>query len=151
MTFNFFEDNQDLLENFLNDWKNMSFNNNFQSLMKTDIKEYNDSYVFISEVPGFKKEDIKISLEKGILVIEAHPSINNNEEDNKEDNKEKIPKAKFHYLRQERITGIIKRSFKLGEEFNIENIEGNLENGLLTIKINKKEKTLKPKQYLELK
>ncbi|KND62493.1 Hsp20 family protein [Candidatus Phytoplasma phoenicium] len=153
MTFTFFDDNQDLLEHFLKDWRNNSFSNNFQSLMKTDIKEYHDSYVLISEVPGFKKENIKISLDKGILVIEAQPSLTENKEidDKQENNKEKMPKEKFHYLRQERLTGIIKRSFNLGEQFSIEDIKGNLENGLLTIKVNKKQKELQPKKYLELK
>ncbi|MDV3167121.1 MAG: Hsp20 family protein [Vigna little leaf phytoplasma] len=148
MVLSLFDENQDLLENFFQDWKNASLYNSFQVLMKTDIKEYNDRYVLESELPGFKKENIKISLDNGILTVEAHPSIIN---DNKEDTKQKDPKEKFHYLRQERLNGIIKRSFNLGEEYSMEDIKGSLENGLLVIEINKKQQKPQPKQYLELK
>ncbi|AYJ01524.1 molecular chaperone Hsp20 [Candidatus Phytoplasma ziziphi] len=131
--------NQDLLENLFEDFKNDSFFNTSNFLMKSDIKEYNDHYVLITEIPGFKKEEIKISLENGYLILEAFPS------------KKEETKKEFNYLKKERITGIIRRSFNLGENFNIKDIQGHLENGLLILKINKKREETKPKEYLELK
>jgi len=58
-------------------------------LMKTDIKESENEYTLEVEVPGFKKEDIKIDLENGYLTISAK------KEQKEEDEKE-------HYLRRER-------------------------------------------------
>ncbi|MEZ0180542.1 Hsp20 family protein ['Camptotheca acuminata' phytoplasma] len=132
--------NQDLLEDLFENFKNSSFSNDSYFVMKSDIKEYEDHYILISEVPGFKKEEIKIFLENGYLVLEAHPS--------KEKEKEE---KRFNYLRKERIKGIIRRSFNLGDDFTIKDIQGNLENGLLILKINKKKEEPRPKEYLELK
>ncbi|WP_341266655.1 Hsp20/alpha crystallin family protein [Candidatus Phytoplasma fraxini] len=132
--------NQDLLENVFEDFKNNSFFENSYFLMKTDIKEYNDHYVLITELPGFTKEEIKISLDNGYLILEAIPS-----------HKKEEKTEKFNYLKKERITGVIRRSFNLGEQFNIKDIDGNLENGLLILKIKKKQEEVKPKEYLELK
>ena len=47
------------------------------SSMKTDILELKDGYELQIDVPGFKKEDIKISLEKGYLTIEAKKEDSN--------------------------------------------------------------------------
>ncbi|MEC4558922.1 MAG: Hsp20 family protein ['Conium maculatum' witches'-broom phytoplasma] len=63
----------DLLENLLDEWENVSLGENYSSWMRTDIKEYPQHYELISELPGFKKENIKISLEEEWLIVEAHP------------------------------------------------------------------------------
>ncbi|MFB5029662.1 MAG: putative Hsp20 family chaperone [Candidatus Phytoplasma pruni] len=148
MFFNANDRNNDLLENLLDDWKRISFGDNSHSFMKTDIKEYPQHYELISELPGFKKENIKISLEEGWLIIEAHPKQENPSKAVQKN--ESQPEVNF--LRQERIRGIIKRSFNIGEDFSIKDIDGALNNGLLTIIIKKKpEEPQKEKQYLELK
>ena len=41
------------------------------NVMKTDIKETDDGYELIVDLPGFKKDEIKVSLEDGYLTIEA--------------------------------------------------------------------------------
>ena len=41
------------------------------NVMKTDIKETDDNYELIVDLPGFKKDEIKVSLEDGYLTIEA--------------------------------------------------------------------------------
>ncbi|MDV3168029.1 MAG: Hsp20 family protein [Candidatus Phytoplasma stylosanthis] len=132
--------NPDLLENLFENLRSTSFSNDDYFVMKTDIKEYKDHYVLISEVPGFKKEEIKVFLENGYLVLEAHPHEKEEEKENE-----------FNYLRKERIKGVIRRSFNLGENFNMQDIQGSIENGLLIIKINKKQEEVKQKEYLELK
>ncbi|WP_017192815.1 Hsp20 family protein [Italian clover phyllody phytoplasma] len=148
MFVNAIDKNNDLLENLLDYWKSVSFGENSHSFMRTDIKEYPQHYELISELPGFKKENIKISLEEGWLIIEAHP----HQEKPSKDVQKNESQPEVNFLRQERIRGIIKRSFNIGEDFSIEDIDGSLNNGLLTIIIKKKpEKTRKEKQYLELK
>ena len=42
-----------------------------QNLMKTDVRETADAYEMKVELPGFKKENVKISLENGYLTINA--------------------------------------------------------------------------------
>ncbi|TVY12167.1 Hsp20/alpha crystallin family protein [Candidatus Phytoplasma pini] len=141
MNFNLIKSNQDLLEDLFEDFKSIPFSSgHYQNILKTDIKEYKNNYIFEIEIPGFKKEDVKISLEDGWLVVEVNRSNDIPENENNKPN----------YLKQERIKGMIRRSFNLGKEFNIKDVEGNLENGLLTIKINKKQKETKPKEYLSL-
>jgi HSP20 family protein len=134
--------NQSLLEELFDDFKGISFAENYNNFMRTDIKEYKNHYILISELPGLKKEDIKISLEKRRLIIEAVTPKTNKEEEK--------PQEGFNYLRQERIQGIIRRSFLLNEDITMDDIKGNLKDGLLTIEINKKERKSQPKQYLKL-
>ncbi|NWN45477.1 Hsp20 family protein [Candidatus Phytoplasma pruni] len=148
MFVNVIDRKNDLLENLLDEWKSVSLGENSSSWMRTDIKEYPQHYELISELPGFKKENIKISLEEGWLMVEAHPDSKNPSKDVKKNASE----PQVNFLKQERMRGIIKRSFNIGEEFSIEDIDGTLNNGLLTITIKKKPaEPQKEKQYLELK
>ena len=63
-----------------------------QNLMKTDIKEMEDGYELEMDLPGFKKEEISISLEDGNLTIQAAKGL---DEDEKE-------KKSGRYIRRER-------------------------------------------------
>ena len=51
------------------------------NVMKTDIKETDDNYELIVDLPGFKKDEIKVSLEDGYLTIEAAKGLDEDEED----------------------------------------------------------------------
>ena len=72
-----------------------------QNLMKTDIKEMEDGYELEMDLPGFKKEEISISLEDGNLTIQAAKGL---DEDEKE-------KKSGRYIRRERYAGSCARSF----------------------------------------
>ena len=50
-----------------------------QNLMKTDIKEMEDGYELEMDLPGFKKEEISISLEDGNLTIQAAKGLDGRE------------------------------------------------------------------------
>ena len=63
-------------------------------VMSTDIHKKDGDYILDIELPGYKKEDIKIALEKGTLSISAHKSETQEEKD-----------AKGNLIRQERYTG----------------------------------------------
>ena len=74
--------------------------NKEKEYMKTDIFEHNNNYIIEMDLPGLKKEDIKIIYESGYLTIKAtkkHLSSNPNT-----------------YIRRERFYGEIKRSFYIG-------------------------------------
>lgn len=96
-----------------------------ENFMFTDIFEDDNKYTLNIEVPGFNKDDIKLSLEDGYLTVEA-----SHEENNVEENQE------TKYLLQERYNGKFSRSYYVGDVHE-EKINANLNNGILTITINK--------------
>lgn len=95
--------------------------------MKCDIYEKDNKYYIEMEVPGFKKEDIDISLKDGYLTIKAEKKTSNEEKD---ENKK--------FLRKERNYFKTERSFNLGN-IDEENIDASFENGILIIVIPKAE------------
>lgn len=108
----------------------------FHNLMKTDIVERKDSYLLKINVPGVKKEDVKISLKEGYLLVEV--KLENEFEEN----------DKFIY--QERRVGEYSRSYNVGDEVSQEDISAGLENGVLTITIKKSEPKEKKAQYITI-
>lgn len=99
-----------------------------QNLMKTDVKETEDAYEVDVDLPGFKKEEISLELNNGYLTISAEKSL----EKGKENKKGKM-------LRQERYSGVMQRSFFVGEHLTEEDIKASYENGVLHVMIPKKE------------
>ena len=86
--------------------------------MKTDIKETKDCYEFVVEVPGVKKEDLKMELHDGNLIVSYE--INN-------DDKEK----KDNYIINERKVRSASRSYYLGRDYKEEDIKAKFDDGLL--------------------
>ena len=97
------------------------------NVMKTDIKETDDGYELIVDLPGFKKDEIKVSLEDGYLTIEAAKGL---DEDEKKSGK---------YIRKERYAGSCQRSFYVGDNLTQEDIKGEFKHGILTLNVPKKE------------
>ena len=98
------------------------------NVMKTDIKENDDGYELIVDLPGFKKDEISLELNNGYLTISTEKSL----EKDKENKKGKM-------LRQERYSGVMQRSFFVGEHLTEEDIKASYENGVLHVMIPKKE------------
>ena len=99
------------------------------NVMKTDIKETDDNYELIVDLPGFKKDEIKVSLEDGYLTIEAAKGL---DEDERE-------KKTGKYIRKERYAGACQRSFYVGDNLTQEDIKGEFKHGILTLNVPKKE------------
>lgn len=99
------------------------------NVMKTDIKETDDGYELIVDLPGFKKDEIKVSLEDGYLTIEAAKGLDEDEQE----------KKSGKYIRKERYAGALSRTFYLGEEIREEEIKAKFENGILSVSIPKEE------------
>lgn len=93
------------------------------SVMKTDIKKEDGKYVFEIDMPGFEKEDIKISLKDGYLTIATEKKESNDEKD-----------QQGNYLRRERYYGAYSRSFYVGD-VNETDINANYKNGILTVDV----------------
>ena len=97
--------------------------------MKADIKNYQDKYEVVCEVPGLKKEDIHVSMESDVLAISVTHS-------NKEE------EAEFSYLLRERVEGEITRKFKL-PYVDTSKISASLDSGILTLTLPKMEERAK--------
>ena len=125
-------------DNATKDVEKKLYGRHAHNVMKTDIKETDDGYELIVDLPGFKKEDVKLDLDNGYLTISAQ----RNEELDDKDNEGR-------YIRQERATGSCARSFYVGKELEPKDISAKFENGILTLHLPKAEaKKLEPKQTL---
>ncbi|MDY6063291.1 MAG: Hsp20/alpha crystallin family protein [Erysipelotrichaceae bacterium] len=94
------------------------------SIMKTDIYEKDGKYNLIIEAPGYKREDINISLYQGNLTI----SLSKNETTEEKDGKGNV-------IRQERYSGNCSRTFYVGEGIRESDIVASLEEGELKISL----------------
>ena len=95
-------------------------------VMKTDIKEMDNGYELEIDLPGFSKDEVKASLENGYLTISAEKGLDKEEKDGK-------------YIRKERYSGAMSRSFYVGDELKQEDIKAKYEDGILKLSVPKKE------------
>ena len=111
------------------------------NLMKTDIKEKKDGYELEIDLPGFKKEDVKIQLKNGYLNIQATREEKKDEKD-----------EKGKYVRRERYTGTCNRSFYVGPNIKHEDIHAKYENGILHVTFPKEEtkKEVEEKKFIAI-
>jgi len=112
---------------------------NFQ-LMKTDIREDEKGYLLEVDLPGYKKEDIKIDVTDGYLTIHAKTTDEINDEE------------KGKYVRRERFMGECTRSFYVGDDVKEDEIKASFKNGILKLevpKINPEDKK-EEKKYIEI-
>ena len=146
--------NDDLMDDLFNDNWERDFDRAMQTMqprsmfgkrsanvMKTDVRETKDGYDVFVDLPGFKKEDVKLDLQNGYLTITANRSENLDEKDNE-----------GRYIRHERCTGSCARSFYVGEELKPTDVAAKFENGILELKLPKAEKQLpdEPSPLIEL-
>ena len=109
-------------------------NTNFHegmTLPKVNISENTDGFHLEMAVPGFKKKDFNISVEKDELLISAEVKTD------KEEVEDNFTRREFGY-------GSFQRTFVLPETVNGDKIEAKYEDGILNISIPKKEEA-KPK------
>jgi HSP20 family protein len=112
------------LDNLLND--EPSTNEYRMNTPEVNIVETNDDYQLELNVPGRKKDDFKITVDKNILTV----SFEKKEE--QKDESKKIIKREF-------VTKSFKRSFSLDEKINADEINAKYEDGLLLLTLPKKE------------
>ena len=113
---------------------------NLQGLpgFKTDIKDTGDSYIIESELPGFKKEDIKIDINGDTMTICAENTKTTEEKDDSS------------YIRRERTFGSVARTFDISE-IRSADITAAFENGILTLDLPKKQASAPANRRLEIK
>ena len=111
-----------------------------RNMMKTDIKERDDSYELEMDLPGFKKDEVKVALENGYLTISAAKGLDEDEQE----------KKSGRYIRRERYSGSCSRSFYVGEDVRQEDIKGEFKHGILKLTIPKKAAQVPEKKYIAI-
>ena len=111
-----------------------------RNMMKTDIKERDDSYELEMDLPGFKKDEVKVALENGYLTISAAKGLDEDEQE----------KKSGRYIRRERYAGACQRTFYVGEDVRQEDIKGEFKHGILKLTIPKKAAQVPEKKYIAI-
>ena len=118
--------NNNLLSDFFlfdDDIDKRLYGKNARNLMKTDVKDSGDHYDVAIDLPGFKKDEISVSVDNGYLTVSAE----------KGQEKEEKEEKSGRYIRRERCAGSVSRSF---------------EDGILALQVAKKEEKEEEKKAL---
>ena len=139
-------------ENLFDDFMDDAFERNFfggrnplygkhsKNLMKTDVKETETGYELDIDLPGFKKDEISAHLEDGYLTVSAAKGVDKDEKD-----------KEGRYIRRERYSGSMTRSFYVGNAVAEEDIKAKYEDGILSLSIPKKDpKAVEAKKYIAI-
>ena len=139
-------------ENLFDDFMDDNFERNFfgsrnplygkhsKNLMKTDVKETDNGYELDIDLPGFKKDEITAHLEDGYLTVSAAKGVDKDEKD-----------KEGRYIRRERYSGSMTRSFYVGNAVTEQDIKAKYEDGILSLSIPKKDpKTVEAKKYIAI-
>ena len=102
---------------------------------RVDIKEKKKKYEITADLPGVDKDDLSVTLEDGVLTIEAST------------NEEKTEEEDGKVIRKERRSGKFMRSFNLGLDVKEADVSARFKDGVLTLTVPKAEASVsKPKK-----
>ena len=108
-----------------------------KNLMKTDVRETEDSYELDVDLPGFKKDEVNVELKNGYLTIQAAKGLDKDEKDDQ-----------GRYIRQERYAGAMSRSFYVGDGVTVDDMKAKFEDGILQISVPKTTVEALPKKNI---
>ncbi len=94
-------------------------------IFPVDIRVADDEYLIEAFLPGVSADDLDIQIESNVVTLKGELSIEHNEED--------------RYLLQERPSGTFQRSIELPDDVDADNVEAELKNGVLTVRLPKSE------------
>ena len=104
------------------------YGRNAKREMKTDVREKEDGYEIDMDLPGFKKDQVELSLENGYLTVTANKGFDKDEKD-----------KQGRMIRQERYAGSMQRSFYVGDNMTEEDVKAHFEDGVLHLNLPKKD------------
>ena len=104
------------------------YGRNAKREMKTDVREKEDGYEIDMDLPGFKKDQVELSLENGYLTVTANKGFDKDEKD-----------KQGRMIRQERYAGSMQRSFYVGDNMTEEDVKARFEDGVLHLDLPKKD------------
>ena len=128
--YNPFRELEEMSRSFWNDTELTAF--------RTDIKKQDGNYILEAELPGFKKEDISIDIDKDCLTISAEHKSEENEDD-----KDK------GFIRRERYYGSYSRSFNI-TGINVDAISASYNDRVLTLTMPEKTPEIPAARRLEI-
>lgn len=123
-----YRNRKDLFDEALDAFFRPTFFNLDDGAMKTDIREDKDGYKLEIEMPGYQKEDIRISLEEGYITVSAKK------------NEKVTDESEGRYLRRERNVSC-SRSYYVGD-VEEKDIEAKFDNGVLTLHLPKEKEKI---------
>lgn len=131
----------EFFDDMMNDWSDHPmFGKHEKNWMKTDVVDNGSSYELDMDLPGFKKEDIKIELDQGYLTVSAAKSVDNDKQDDK-----------GNYIRRERRVGSCSRSFFVGDNMTQEDVKASFSDGILHLTLPKKDAPqVENKKYISI-
>ena len=92
-----------------------------------DVEEREKDYVFSVEVPGVEKDQVRVELQNGSIVISG-------------ERKEQKDEKRKNYLRHEQSFGAFRRSFTLPDDASPEGLKATYKNGILKVVVPRSEK-----------
>jgi len=133
-----FETLHNRIQRYFDDFSNYGFNYTDNFSPRIDVSEDKKNINVVAEIPGVKKENIKITLQDNILTIEGEKKKTTNEEET-------------NYFRSERVYGSFKRSFTLPVDVDSDKVDAKFDNGVLYMTLKKIEEKTKTEKIIELK
>lgn len=117
-------DFHDYFENFFTPEVSAATSNGHFS-PRVDIRDKGERYEITADLPGVKKKDLSVTVENGVVTIEASTE------------KEETQKEKGKIIRKERRTGKYLRSFSLSSDVNESDVHASFKDGVLTLDVPK--------------
>ncbi|EEI92046.1 Hsp20/alpha crystallin family protein [Sphingobacterium spiritivorum ATCC 33300] len=136
--------NTDAVNPFVNSVFDNLFNDSFITdrlvtrVPAVNIAEAEDSFQIELAAPGLQKSDFKINVDKNMMTISAEKTSETEAE------QKLFSKREFNY-------SSFTRSFTLPDTVDYSNIEASYENGILVVKVGKKEEAIVAKRLIEVK
>ena len=106
--------------------RNPLYGKHGRNLMKTDVRELDNTYELDMDLPGFKKDEITVDLKNGYLTVQAAKGLDKDQQD-----------QAGNYIRRERYAGVCSRSFYVGDTLRPEDIGAKYEDGILKLSVPK--------------
>ena len=104
---------------------NFLYGKHAKHLLRTDVRETGDAIEADIDLPGFKKDEIQVHLENGYLTVSAEKHADKQA-------------GKGKYLRQERYSGTVSRTFYVGDALKPDDVKAKYEDGVLVVSLSKK-------------
>ncbi len=95
-----------------------------KNFMRTDVRKNGDNYEVSIDLPGYKKDDINVSLENGYLTVSAEKRCDHSSDE-----------SDRGYIHRERCYGSCSRSFYVGSGISREDVSAKLEDGILNLTV----------------
>lgn len=104
---------------------NFLYGKHAKHLLRTDVRETEDAIEADIDLPGFKKDEIQVHLGNGYLTVSAEKHADKQA-------------GKGKYLRQERYSGTVSRTFYVGDALKPDDVKAKYEDGVLVVSLSKK-------------